>query len=194
MLGFAGLFQMLRTFPTEQNVENTMKLTDDEKSEILKFIDSDKTLPEHYRTLLFDDKTEVGNPVSSANPQDSPWNPPSTTETQLMKRYGITKEGGRYCSGNYSYENLSDAMAYAEVIPAEASTGHLNEHKEVSSQPLVDKRVNTDCREQTTKKILKFIWIVLQVICWLFIFIVNPIFVIVIGVIYLLLNIIKNRR
>jgi hypothetical protein len=65
--------------------------------------------------------------------------------------------------------------------------------KEVSSQPLVDKKSNMS-REETTKKILKFIWIVLQVICWLFIFIVNPIFVIVIGVIYLLLNIIKNRR
>jgi hypothetical protein len=170
-----------------------MKLTDDEKSEILKFIDADKTLPEHYRTLLFDDKTEVGNPVSSANPQDSPWNPPSTSETQLMKRYGVTKEGGRYCSRCYSYENLSDAIAYAELVPTEASTGHLNEQKEVSSQTPVDKKGNM-CRAETTKKILKFIWILLQVICWLFIFIVNPIFVIVIGVIYLLLNIIKNRR
>jgi len=36
-----------------------MKLTDNEKREILKLIDSDKPLPDKYRFLLFDDKREV---------------------------------------------------------------------------------------------------------------------------------------
>lgn len=36
-----------------------MKLTDNEKREILKFIEADKPLPDRYRFLLFDDKREV---------------------------------------------------------------------------------------------------------------------------------------
>ncbi len=36
-----------------------MKLTDNEKREILKFIEADKPLPDKYRFLLFDDKREV---------------------------------------------------------------------------------------------------------------------------------------
>lgn len=36
-----------------------MKLTDNEKREILKFIETDKPLPDKYRFLLFDDKREV---------------------------------------------------------------------------------------------------------------------------------------
>jgi len=36
-----------------------MKLTDNEKREILKLIEADKTLPDRYRFLLFDDKREV---------------------------------------------------------------------------------------------------------------------------------------
>ncbi len=36
-----------------------MKLTDDEKREILKLIETDKPLPDKYRLLLFDDKREV---------------------------------------------------------------------------------------------------------------------------------------
>lgn len=36
-----------------------MKLTDNEKREILKLIDADKPLPDKYRFLLFDDKREV---------------------------------------------------------------------------------------------------------------------------------------
>ena len=36
-----------------------MKLTDNEKREILKYIEADKPLPDKYRFLLFDDKREV---------------------------------------------------------------------------------------------------------------------------------------
>ena len=36
-----------------------MKLTDNEKREIFKFIEADKPLPEKYRFLLFDDKREI---------------------------------------------------------------------------------------------------------------------------------------
>lgn len=36
-----------------------MKLTDNEKREILKLIEADKPLPDKYRFLLFDDKREV---------------------------------------------------------------------------------------------------------------------------------------
>lgn len=36
-----------------------MKLTDNEKREILKLIEAGKPLPEKYRFLLFDDKREV---------------------------------------------------------------------------------------------------------------------------------------
>ena len=36
-----------------------MKLTDNEKREILKLIEVDKLLPDKYRSLLFDDKREV---------------------------------------------------------------------------------------------------------------------------------------
>jgi DNA modification methylase len=36
-----------------------MKLTDNEKREILKYIESDKPLPDQYRFLLFDDKRQV---------------------------------------------------------------------------------------------------------------------------------------
>ena len=36
-----------------------MKLTDNEKREILKLIEADKPLPDKYRFLLFDDKQEV---------------------------------------------------------------------------------------------------------------------------------------
>lgn len=37
----------------------TMKLTDNEKREILKLLESDRPLPDKYRFLLFDDKREV---------------------------------------------------------------------------------------------------------------------------------------
>ena len=36
-----------------------MKLTNNEKREILKLIEADKPLPDKYRFLLFDDKREV---------------------------------------------------------------------------------------------------------------------------------------
>ena len=36
-----------------------MKLTDNEKREILKLLENDKPLPDKYRFLLFDDKREV---------------------------------------------------------------------------------------------------------------------------------------
>ena len=36
-----------------------MKLTDNEKREILKLIETDKPLPDKYRFMLFDDKREV---------------------------------------------------------------------------------------------------------------------------------------
>ena len=36
-----------------------MKLTDDEKREILRLIDAGKPLPDKYRFMLFDDKREV---------------------------------------------------------------------------------------------------------------------------------------
>jgi len=36
-----------------------MKLTDNEKREILKLIEADKPVPDKYRFLLFDDKREV---------------------------------------------------------------------------------------------------------------------------------------
>src|SRR5258706_14716230 len=36
-----------------------MKLTDNEKREILKLLEKDKPLPDKYRFLLFDDKREV---------------------------------------------------------------------------------------------------------------------------------------
>ena len=36
-----------------------MKLTDNEKREILKALEHDKPLPDKYRFLLFDDKREV---------------------------------------------------------------------------------------------------------------------------------------
>ena len=36
-----------------------MKLTDNEKREILKLLDADRPLPDKYRFLLFDDKREV---------------------------------------------------------------------------------------------------------------------------------------
>jgi len=36
-----------------------MKLTDNEKREILKLVEADKPLPDKYRFLLFDDKREV---------------------------------------------------------------------------------------------------------------------------------------
>ncbi len=36
-----------------------MKLTDTEKREILKLIETDKPLPDKYRFMLFDDKREV---------------------------------------------------------------------------------------------------------------------------------------
>ena len=36
-----------------------MKLTDNEKREVLKLIEADKPLPDKYRFLLFDDKREV---------------------------------------------------------------------------------------------------------------------------------------
>jgi len=36
-----------------------MKLTDNEKREILKLIEADRLLPDKYRFLLFDDKREV---------------------------------------------------------------------------------------------------------------------------------------
>jgi hypothetical protein len=36
-----------------------MKLTDNEKREILKYIEADKPFPDKYRFLLFDDKREV---------------------------------------------------------------------------------------------------------------------------------------
>ena len=36
-----------------------MKLTDNEKREILKLIEADKPLPDKYRFMLFDDKREV---------------------------------------------------------------------------------------------------------------------------------------
>ncbi len=36
-----------------------MKLTDDEKREILRLIDAGRPLPDKYRFLLFDDKREV---------------------------------------------------------------------------------------------------------------------------------------
>src|SRR3972149_3200204 len=46
-----------------------MKLTDNEKREILKLIEADKPLPDKYRFMLFDDKREVelvwnGNKIS----------------------------------------------------------------------------------------------------------------------------------
>lgn len=36
-----------------------MRLTDNEKREILKLIEAEKPLPDKYRFLLFDDKREV---------------------------------------------------------------------------------------------------------------------------------------
>lgn len=36
-----------------------MKLTDNEKREVLRLIEADKPLPDRYRFLLFDDKREV---------------------------------------------------------------------------------------------------------------------------------------
>ena len=36
-----------------------MKLTDNEKRDILKLLEADKPLPDKYRFLLFDDKREV---------------------------------------------------------------------------------------------------------------------------------------
>ena len=36
-----------------------MKLTDNEKREILKLLEADRPLPDKYRFLLFDDKREV---------------------------------------------------------------------------------------------------------------------------------------
>ncbi|NCD26573.1 MAG: site-specific DNA-methyltransferase, partial [Deltaproteobacteria bacterium] len=36
-----------------------MKLTDQEKQDIIRYLDADKPLPEKYRFLLFDDKREV---------------------------------------------------------------------------------------------------------------------------------------
>ncbi len=41
--------------PTEER----MKLTDQEKQDIIRYLDADKPLPEKYRFLLFDDKREV---------------------------------------------------------------------------------------------------------------------------------------
>ena len=35
------------------------KLTDAEKADILRLLEKDKPLPDHYRFLLFDDKREV---------------------------------------------------------------------------------------------------------------------------------------
>lgn len=36
-----------------------MKLTDNQKREILKLLDNDRPLPDKYRFLLFDDKREA---------------------------------------------------------------------------------------------------------------------------------------
>jgi hypothetical protein len=36
-----------------------LKLTDQEKQEIIRYLDSDQELPEKYRFLLFEDKREV---------------------------------------------------------------------------------------------------------------------------------------
>ena len=45
---------------TKLKIEPTkMKLTDNEKREILKLIEAEKPLPDKYRFLLFDDKREV---------------------------------------------------------------------------------------------------------------------------------------
>ena len=35
------------------------RLTDQEKADILRYLEADKPLPDHYRFLLFDDKREV---------------------------------------------------------------------------------------------------------------------------------------
>jgi hypothetical protein len=35
------------------------RLTDQEKADILRFLEADKPLPDHYRFLLFNDKREV---------------------------------------------------------------------------------------------------------------------------------------
>ena len=36
-----------------------MKLTDNEKRDVIKYLEADKPLPEKYRFLLFDDDREV---------------------------------------------------------------------------------------------------------------------------------------
>ena len=43
----------------KRNKEGSMKLTDNEKREILKLVEAEKPLPDKYRFLLFDDKREV---------------------------------------------------------------------------------------------------------------------------------------
>ncbi len=45
--------------PFNLSIPSVMKLTDTEKREILKLIESDRPLPDKYRFLLFDDKREV---------------------------------------------------------------------------------------------------------------------------------------
>lgn len=39
---------------------------------------------------------------------------PASIEEQLMKRYGITKEGNGYCFLDISYTELSEAVNYAK--------------------------------------------------------------------------------
>lgn len=59
-----------------------MKLTDNEKREILKLIDADKPLPEKYRFLLFDDKREV----------ELVWNGKTNEVTNLVLPFQIIEQ------------------------------------------------------------------------------------------------------
>ena len=50
------------------------RLTEQEKQEIIRFIEADKPMPDKYRFLLFEEKREV-ELVWTASPTTKPWKP-----------------------------------------------------------------------------------------------------------------------
>lgn len=91
---------------------------------------------------------EKTNQESFTETNDNPPVSISTDEERLMRRHGITKQGKKYYFSSYSYETLSDAIAYAEILATKASTGNLAEQKEVSisSKIPADKGGTLYCR------------------------------------------------
>jgi hypothetical protein len=61
-----------------------MKLTDAEKREVVKLIETDKPLPDKYRFLLFDDKREV----------ELIWNGKNSEVTNIVLPFQVSEQVG----------------------------------------------------------------------------------------------------